>query len=123
LPQRDFVSRIPNGSIASCSTCHTSGFGLNSFGQRFKNNSRVWHVTLAGLDADGDGLTNGQELGDPNGDGTPTPGASVSNPGVAHSSPVPARPPCTIIKNLGNLNRENGLKPQAPLVQGPDGTL
>ncbi len=118
-----FVSRIPNGSIASCSTCHTSGFGFNPFGQSFKNNKWTWNATLAGLDSDGDGLTNGQELGDPNGTGTPTPGAWVSNPGDPHSNPAPPGPPCTIIKNFGNLTRVTGSNPQASLVQGPDGTL
>ena len=32
----DFVSQIPNGSILSCSTCHTSGFGWNPFGQELQ---------------------------------------------------------------------------------------
>jgi uncharacterized repeat protein (TIGR03803 family) len=118
-----FVSRIPNGSIASCSTCHTSGFGFNPFGRDFRDNNRVWNATLASLDSDGDGLTNGQELGDPDGTGTPTPGAPVTNPGDPSSEPAPARPPSTIIKNFGSLTRVTGSNPQAPLVQGPDGTL
>jgi uncharacterized repeat protein (TIGR03803 family) len=118
-----FVSLIPNGSIASCSTCHTSGFGFNPFGRDFHNNHRVWNASLASLDSDGDGLTNGQELGDPGGTGTPTPGAPVTNPGDPSSEPAPARPPSTTIKNFGSLTRLTGFNPQAPLVQGPDGTL
>ncbi len=119
----DLVSRIPNGSIFSCGTCHTISFGWNAFGQDFKQNNQVWNAWLASLDSDGDGLTNGQELGDPDGDGTPTPGAWVSNPGDPSSSAVPPRPPCTIIKSFGVLSKVTGLNPEAPLVQGPDGTL
>jgi uncharacterized repeat protein (TIGR03803 family) len=121
-----FVSLVPNGSVASCSTCHTSGFGFNPFGQAFNANQRTWNALLACLDSDGDGLTNGQELGDPDGTGTPTPGAQITNPGDPHSNhsnPTPTRPPSMIIKDFGVLSRVTGLEPQAPLVRGPDGTL
>ena len=124
----DFVSRIPNGNIFGCSTCHvsTSPVVFNPFGRDFNINNRVWNATLAGLDSDGDGLTNGQELGDPNGTGTPTPAAPVSNPGDPHSNasnPIPPRPPSSIIRDFGILTLVTGLNPEAPLVQGPDGTL
>lgn len=108
----DLVSQIPNGSIFSCGTCHTVSFGWNAFGQGFKQNNRVWNAALARLDSDGDGLTNGQELGDPDGEGTPMPGVWISNPGDPSSNPVPPRPPCTIIKSFGVLSKVTGLRPQ-----------
>ena len=72
------VSQIPNGSQANCLACHTSGFGgaRNQFGTQIEFSfmtvsgaagSVVWGPALAALDADGDGYTNGAELGDPTG--------------------------------------------------------
>jgi protocatechuate 3,4-dioxygenase beta subunit len=49
--------------------------------------SVVWNAALAALDSDGDGFSNGTELGDPDGDNTATPGAVVTNPGLASSFP------------------------------------
>jgi len=84
------VSRIPNGSKFSCQTCHTSVPSRNAFGNAFKNNGSRWNATLAKLDSDGDGFTNGTELQDPN--GTWTSGSIgdvslVTNPGDATSKP------------------------------------
>ena len=72
------VSQIPNGSQASCITCHVSSSGgpRNEFGVQVETSfltlsgaagSVVWGNALASLDADRDGYTNGQELGDPTG--------------------------------------------------------
>lgn len=72
------VSQIPNGSQASCIACHASGSGgpRNQFGVQVETSfltvagpsgAVVWGPALAALDADGDGYTNGQELGDPTG--------------------------------------------------------
>ena len=36
----------------------------NSF-QDFKNSNKTWTIELCNLDSDGDGKTNGEELGDP----------------------------------------------------------
>jgi hypothetical protein len=85
-----FVGRVPNGSVFSCSTCHTAPPTLNPFGNAFLNASLTWGPALAALDSDGDGFSNGGELGDPTGSGTPTPGALVTNPGDASSHPPPA---------------------------------
>ena len=120
----DLVSQIPNGGVYSCGTCHTSSSAWNPFGQDFNANNRLWNATLAGLDSDGDGFTNGQELGDPNGTGTPTPGAQVGNPGDPNSYPGMTQAQThTVIKHFGILSKVTGLNPRAPLVQGPDGTL
>jgi hypothetical protein len=86
-----YVNLVPNASVFSCTTCHTpTGPPLNRFGSDFLSANITWSPTLAALDSDLDGFSNGQELGDPNGTGTPTPGATVTNPGDAASHPPPA---------------------------------
>lgn len=68
----------------TCATCHlTDGGGsdcgsppcLRAFGQQVRSfripaNASTWWSTLASRDADGDGYSNGLELGDIDGDGT-----------------------------------------------------
>ena len=72
------VRQVPNGSAASCNTCHTAGGGspLNPFGLEIVTNfltaagpagDVLWGPELAALDSDGDGASNGVELGDPEG--------------------------------------------------------
>ncbi len=72
------VSQVPNGSAFSCNTCHTTGGGtpLNPFGLEVVTNFLTaagaagdvrWGPELAALDSDGDGVSNGAELGDPEG--------------------------------------------------------
>ncbi len=86
-----YVSRIPNGSAFSCTTCHgASGPPLNGFGDDFLAGGARWSASLATTDSDGDGFTNGAELGDPNGTwvaGNPNPNVTASNPGNASSTP------------------------------------
>ncbi len=84
------VTQIPNGS---CGACHVDPNGrgaLTAFGDEINKNylmpsgrlGRVnWNAALAMLDSDGDGVSNGRELGDPDGDGTPDPSIEVTNPG------------------------------------------
>lgn len=94
---RDFrVSMMPNGSQLGCGACHVSPFGggpRNSFGTAVGSivggpgRTAFWGPTLAALDSDGDGFTNGQELGDPEGDGTAVAGWKATNPGSAASKP------------------------------------
>ncbi len=103
------VSQLPNGNSFGCRTCHDldtatqtsrgqSGLARNRFGQAVENQflspsgargNVQWGATLAGLDSDGDGATNGAELGDPDGDGTPTAGAEITHPGDPNSKPQP----------------------------------
>ncbi|MGQ9592611.1 MAG: hypothetical protein ACUVYA_20215 [Planctomycetota bacterium] len=85
---------VPNGEVYRCATCHVSEGGggpRNPFGEavdRFGVGcEEFWEPELALLDSDGDGRTNGEELGDR--EGTWRPGASdpgdpalVTNPGV-----------------------------------------
>ncbi len=104
---RDFsVLRIPNGSAFLCATCHVSpngGDARNPFGRDVEaaiggtsSDVPFWDAALAAFDSDGDGFTNGQELGDPDGDGIPTPGHNVTNPGNASSKPAGAAPNITL---------------------------
>jgi hypothetical protein len=94
------VSQIPNGSKYNCTNCHISPYGggnLTPFGGDVQNNLSggvvQWGATLANLDSDNDGFTNGQELLDPSGTwvkGQPNPGnsANAGNPGDSKSTPV-----------------------------------
>jgi hypothetical protein len=93
-----YVSAVPNGSVNSCCTCHQacSPPALNKFGSDFAANNHLWNAALAALDSDGDGFSNGQELGDPTGSGTPITGASVSVPGDATSKPTLTPPNISI---------------------------
>lgn len=99
---RDFrVQRIPNGNKFNCQNCHVSVFGgddRNPFGAAVEQlvtpggTQNFWGPSLASLDSDGDGFTNGEELQDPNGtwqQGQPAPGnfALVTNPGDPNSKP------------------------------------
>lgn len=94
------VNDIPNGSKFTCLNCHGeleaktfTKFGTNAR-QNLEDTGPIQeaHVEWAGLcplDSDGDGSTNGQELGDPNctwvkGQGNP--GGSITNPGQPDSS-------------------------------------
>lgn len=85
---------IPNGVENNCATCHISpggGGARNAFGVQvedaFDDGTFDW-ADFYNLDADGDGYTNGEELGDP--EGTWTGGAAgdyLSHPGVESDTP------------------------------------
>jgi hypothetical protein len=112
------VGQIPNGDVFECATCHTSNFGgpRNDFGKAVatrltelygsaSSTKAFWDSVLAGRDADGDGASNGLELGDPDGDGVPASGAEVTKPGDASSKPElpPAAPSLTVQKVGGTV--------------------
>ncbi len=69
------VAQLPNGTVAGCSTCHvgTDYAMRNAFGQDVEStlegtpieSADVAWLEICNLDSDGDGETNGVELGDP----------------------------------------------------------
>jgi len=93
---------IPNGTENNCLNCHLSQLGggpRNLFGAAVDavavSCEPFWGPALASKDSDGDGFTNGEELGDPEGSwkqGDPAPGdpARVTLPGNASSFPSAA---------------------------------
>lgn len=91
-----YQNRIPNGhNVYSSSGVYYPGVGhtrasgggsLNNFGRDFQSAGHSWTQALCKKDSDGDGLSNGEELGDPSciwskGD-TPTYVTGITNPGV-----------------------------------------
>ncbi len=94
-PER--VAQIPNGSTFSCGVCHQGGngpptaFGGDVYANLTEQNAQgqvQWEL-IFNLDSDGDGCTNGQELGDPDGTwriGDADPEAAVTDPGDPDST-------------------------------------
>ena len=86
-------SQVPNGRLIGCVLCHEDAQGggsHNAFGRmidaNFFNEGRVaWGPELAGMDADGDGYSNGVELLDPSGEWRP----GAADPGVATALSMP----------------------------------
>lgn len=104
------VGQIPNGTVFGCANCHTSAAGggaRNPFGLAVQQRvspfgfEEFWDATLATMDSDGDGASNGTELRDPDGDGTPSGSTGVTNPGNASSRP-PSAPTVTIMSPANN---------------------
>ena len=102
------VRQIPNGGNGGCNSCHTSGGGsaLNAFGVEIvngfldANGDVIWGADLAALDSDGDGASNGLELGDPEGlwvvgDENPE---NPFNPGDPQSTPPLPEPEPTAVE-------------------------
>ena len=106
------IAMIPNGFVNRCANCHVDRRGegpRNAFGQaveqRVAPNDRqpFWNPELAVLDSDGDGFTNGEELGDPKGTGEGFAASDttsffggqsqISNPGDPNSRPQGQQPP------------------------------
>ncbi|RUS72249.1 hypothetical protein EGW08_019990 [Elysia chlorotica] len=92
----NYVDLIPNGANVrlpcsgnDCAVGHQNPSGegaLNAFGYDFAIAGRKWTQALCLQDSDGDGVSNGQELGDPEcvwrvGE-SPARSSDISNPGV-----------------------------------------
>lgn len=99
------VSLLPNGSENSCLNCHfNSGGGgsRNVFGADVGSlvsrggREAFWSPALAAEDSDVDGFTNGEEVGDPDGDGVPDRTVNISLPGDPGSSPEAALGDCNL---------------------------
>ncbi len=96
------VDQLPNGSRFGCASCHIDGGGggpLTVFGReinltaRGRNGNVIWNAAFAMRDSDGDGVSNGRELGDPDGDKTIDPSIQVTNPGDPNDFVQMQQPP------------------------------
>ena len=93
MSTENYMRALPMSKRYQCANCHASAsptlasYSLNSFGADFRNNSEKWDAALASKDSDGDGYTNGMELGDENGDGIPEAAFERSNPGDRFNTP------------------------------------
>ncbi|XP_059152468.1 uncharacterized protein LOC131938453 isoform X2 [Physella acuta] len=123
---RTYRSKIPNGDSVPypCKPNHVwkgvghiqdEGTGVrNSFGLDFQAAGHVWTEELCRKDSDGDGMTNGQELGDPNctwkENSIPTRTTGLSHPGICDpwDSPSCLAKPVThpVYKTQGDWMRE-----------------
>jgi hypothetical protein len=56
---------FPNGGVNTGHLDQAGETGYNKFGSAFRSAKKKWTVALCQADSDGDGQTNGQELGDP----------------------------------------------------------
>tara|TARA_B100000405_G_scaffold185793_1_gene130003 strand:+ start:190 stop:618 length:429 start_codon:yes stop_codon:yes gene_type:complete len=118
------IDQIPNGAEFGCVTCHLKrGGARNTFGKQIEakflsssgfSGEVIWNKELASLDADGDGASNGLELGDPEGlwrSGDQDPVGEVYRPWDADSVPQIIKPIPTLILsvNWAKVKRFNGL--------------
>ncbi len=113
---------VPN-AVDGCNTCHTTGGGTprNAFGVAVEElvspgaggDEVFWGPELAALDSDGDGFTNGEELGDPDGTwqaGDDAPGVSedLGHPGdseLVPNLPEPPEPTAVEESSWGTIKR------------------
>ncbi len=91
LARPGYESLMPNpsgvpGTYCSTAACHASNRAYNNFGSDFRAaGDKMWSPALCMKDSDGDGQTNGEELGDPccvwTG-GAAARSTDISNPGI-----------------------------------------
>ena len=95
-------------------------FSRNPFGLDFARNGFRWTRTLCELDSDGDGLSNGQELGDPlciwQPGLIPTRTTNITHPGVL---PLSMRPLDDALTLLSSGFSSNGSIPRCHEVPNP----
>ncbi|MBM3845192.1 MAG: CHRD domain-containing protein [Verrucomicrobia bacterium] len=106
LPGQPFIPGT--NTRATCTICHLAqngGGSRNAFGVDVEprvNGSQCtefWSRALAELDSDGDGFTNGEELGDPEGDGPRSTSFPATLPGDAGHNPIGNKMPIVAISS------------------------
>jgi len=103
---KPFQAEIPNGDRVMKDGSAWAGVGhnarggagvLNSFGDAFLATNKTWTAALCAQDSDGDGQSNGLELGDPDctwsKGSTPARTTDVSHPGFSDSKFTAGRDP------------------------------
>ena len=124
----NYQNNIPNGRTVVRNGQTWPGVGhenragggaRNPFGAAFAAAGRSWTSALCQADTDGDGFTNGEELGDPSctwtAGGTPSRTTGISHPGYADSTPATSAPATT--NAVGTT-----LAPGATTTAAPGGT-
>lgn len=102
-----YQDRIPNGynvkdpqnpARSWPAVGHMTAYGgeFNPFGDDFDDQGRRWTVELCRMDSDGDGATNGEELGDPDcvwkPGQTPKFTSPITHPGIPGDVPPKRQP-------------------------------
>ena len=108
----DYQTKIPNGNGVAgwpgVGHLDKSGGGnRNAFGNDFAAAGHSWTQDLCEKDSDGDGLTNGEELGDPDciWEVGQTPSfPALSHPGISESTEEPTPTTCEDSEMPGNVN-------------------
>ncbi|CAB9506119.1 Tyramine beta-hydroxylase [Seminavis robusta] len=109
LARPDYAARIPNGRSvphpgpqggvwAGVGHDNAAGGGArNPFGLDFASNGFEWTIPLCEADSDGDGRSNGEELGDPSCEWSPgeePAGPALSHPGIVDNPKDTVPNPC-----------------------------
>ncbi|MGK0361131.1 MAG: hypothetical protein ACI9U2_003449 [Bradymonadia bacterium] len=116
-----YPGRIP--TPFSCSTCHFAAGGAgprNPFGLDFPANGHTW-AGVCELDSDGDGFTNGEELGDPLciwGPGDPRPDFEATRTG--DDTDFPMGPPPEPEAPEPEAPEPEAPEPEAPEPDAPE---
>jgi uncharacterized surface protein with fasciclin (FAS1) repeats len=122
---------LPNGNALGCAACHNNpggGGARNAFGLDVEaivggpSSTPFWTAALAAEDSDEDDFTNGEEVGDPEGDGTVVSGWIPTNPGDPSSKPaVQVDSLKALIEGDPNLSEFEFALRQAELIDALDG--
>ena len=83
---------VPNWEMFGCTLCHVDGSipQRNTFGMAvdaLRSGTMVDWATLSAQDTDSDSYSNGDELGDPDGDGTAIANFTATDPGIQNDTP------------------------------------
>lgn len=123
--RRSYLSDVPNGRAADCIACHVDGDSgpLNAFGDHYAA-ADGWWAGIYDLDSDGDGETNGLELGDACGlwvpGAVPPRSSGLSNPGLLASVSSQVMPDCgEVVPDAGAPT--DASPPRADGSLSPDG--
>jgi hypothetical protein len=101
---QNYIARYPNGNIVPCgSSSEAFGHAGCDSGSRsyiFGQGNQYWSASYCQQDTDGDGKTNGDELGDPCCSWTPSSGSPRRTTDVSHpgeKSSVTSAPSCKVL--------------------------